>query len=195
MKTKKPRGICKNCGKEFIKWQKNKMFCSEICSQKFFNRKYKLLHKKEEKEKEKVKGICKNCGKEYFKRQEKQFFCCSACSMVFHNKETVKKRKVERNLKLKTLKCPVCGKMFKQDVISQKFCKNYECIENRQRAYRQKHRSGYSKNLNEEIKYTYEIKKYDKGWVWIAKRNGKTLTSDFLDTKYECLRDLREAMN
>ena len=80
--------ICKHCGKEFIKTEKelNKskhktpVFCCKECQKEWY------------KENSYITVKCKNCGKEfqitkgvYNKSETKNFFCSHSCSATYNN--------------------------------------------------------------------------------------------------------------
>lgn len=65
---------CKQCGKEFLTNNKNKIYCSNACMTEYQNNFYK--------KKEKKKRKCLICGKEFLSTHHAKKYCCHECYIV-----------------------------------------------------------------------------------------------------------------
>lgn len=80
---------CKYCGKEFETSNDRKIYCSDVCSQKYGREnfkdrreKYKVDHKKEE-----YRNVCPVCGNQYVSNTPQQIYCSFKCKDYQNKKE------------------------------------------------------------------------------------------------------------
>lgn len=97
---------CKICGKSFVAEYSEREYCSTECS-------LKGLLASDTTEFLVVKTTCIHCGTQYTPYTSKQKFCSSKCRLI-HNKK----------VRAKEYKCPVCNKIFNEEVRcnAQKYC-------------------------------------------------------------------------
>lgn len=79
LESKKPKTICKHCGKEIVGGYKGRKFCSHSCSASYNNKKRARGDSK-----------CLNCGKNIYYRNK---FCNSKCHSEYKQKEYIKRWK------------------------------------------------------------------------------------------------------
>jgi hypothetical protein len=146
--------LCKLCGKKFFTQYNQQKYCSDECRDKTY-KKHKITIK-----------ICPICQKQFIPNTS-QKYCSKKCRNKNQNDYLKKIKQRKRKEKLKELKCPYCGKLFKQHDLRQKYC-SIEC----QKKYaRKKH----AKKLKLNKPKQYEL---------ICKCCGKTFISNNRIRKY-----------
>ena len=84
------KGVCKNCGAEFIIEGNRKVFCCPTCA-----REYQIKHFKETNVPTAIETVCEVCGDTFIAKQIGQKYCCRKCYIKARNARNNEKRKAK----------------------------------------------------------------------------------------------------
>lgn len=103
------KAICKFCGKEFVKKNKNSKCCSQECSQALYRQEHRVMYEK----------ICSICGRKFETTLSRAKYCSSLCA---HDASVKASREYARRVSHEPRACAECGKVFAPKTNAGKFC-------------------------------------------------------------------------